>query len=251
MQETLWHLRRCELFSQVAPDALQHIESRCRICHFSPQQVIDRPSETADCLFFLATGLVKRCHLTVDGKESILAFAEQGEVFGELALCDTGERSEYVVAVEPCTVLIVPVDEVRQLMTQQVSVAMRVTEMLARRGRRLERRLKNLLFNSNRQRLVHLLIELADQFGACCDAGLQLRIKLSHQELASMIGATRETVTMICGQLKVEGCIDYGRRRIVLTDLRRLSENVRHPAPSDQSRHPYRVPTVATAGCGA
>jgi hypothetical protein len=84
--------------------------------------------------------------------------------------------------------------------------------MIGLRRHRIERRLKNLLFLPNRDRLVNLLLDLAEQFGAHDNDGIRLRIKLSHQELGNLIGSTRETVTVLLGQLRSEGSVEGGRR---------------------------------------
>ena len=81
--------------------------------------------------------------------------------------------------------------------------------------RRVERRLKSLLFRSNRERLVHLLFDLAEKYGRYTkEGGISLGIHLSHQELASIIGSTRETVTLVLGELQAEGAISISRREL-------------------------------------
>jgi CRP/FNR family cyclic AMP-dependent transcriptional regulator len=87
------------------------------------------------------------------------------------------------------------------------------------------------LFRSNRERLVHLLLELAEQYGRASDGGVELRIKLSHQDLANIIGSTRETVTVVLGELQAEGRLKLGRRKIVLTDITRLADSVSVAVP--------------------
>ena len=91
--------------------------------------------------------------------------------------------------------------------------------------------MKNLLFLSNRERLTHLLLELAEQYGAKVDGAVRLSIKLSHQDLASIIGSTRETVTVVLGDLQAEGLVSVGRRRITLLETNKLAETVQRDAP--------------------
>ena len=177
-------------------------------------------------MFLLASGLVEICHLTSDGKKSILTFVEPGEMFGELAMFDPSQRDEYVEAVEPSTVVVIPTAEMHHLMAQCADVALAITKMIGLRRHRIERRLKNLLFLSNRERLIHLLLDLADQFGWQAADGIRLRVKLTHQDLANLIGSTRETVTVILGLLKAEGSIDGGRQKIILGDAEGLARSV-------------------------
>jgi len=146
------------------------------------------------------------------------------ELFGETAIFDSDARDGHVEAVAPSTVVMIPAEEMRHLMAEGADVALSITKMVGLYRHRIERRLGSLLFLSYRERLVQLLLDLADQFGCRRDEddGIRLRIKLSHQELARLIGSRRETVTVILGQLKAEGSVYGGRRRVVLMNPQRL-----------------------------
>ena len=93
----------------------------------------------------------------------------------------------------------IPGDRMQRLMESHADVSLGITKMIGLRRRRIERRLKNLLYLSNRERLIYLLLELAEQYGLAGSAGINLGIKLSHQDLANIIGSTRETVTVVLG----------------------------------------------------
>lgn len=233
MQQTIWHLRRCDLFSELSEESLAGIETRCRVRKFAARTPIYLPSEVADSVFLLTSGMAKICNLTSEGKQSILAFVEPGELFGELAVFERDTREEYVEAVEACTVAMIPSDELQELVEQNHCVAISLTKMIGLRRHRIERRLKNLLFLSNRERLIHLLLDLAEQFGTCSQEGIKLSVKLAHQEIANLMGSTRETVTILLGQLKEEGSIEVGRKRIVLLDASRLAKRVHRKDPWD------------------
>ena len=111
-------------------------------------------------------------------------------------------------------------------MNNYPNISLGITKLIGFRRLRIERRLKSLLFHSNRDRLVHLLLELAEQYGTQHADGVLLGIRLSHQDLASIIGSTRETVTVLLGKLQGEKKIKVGRRRIVITQPRELAESV-------------------------
>ncbi len=92
-------------------------------------------------------------------------------------------------------------------MNRDLDVALAVTKLVGLRRQRIERRLRTLLFISNQHRLNHLLLDLAEQFGEAIDGGIRLGLKLSHQEIANLIGTTRETVTILMGKLKTDSLI--------------------------------------------
>jgi CRP/FNR family transcriptional regulator, cyclic AMP receptor protein len=227
----MWFLKHCNLFDRLSPEQIKRLEMRSRLKTFPAHNPIYLPVARADSVFLLAKGLAKVSHLNRDGKESILAFVESGELFGELAMFEEEQRNEYVEAIESSTVVMIPADEMNHLMNENADMAIGITRMIGLRRQRVERRLKNLLFLPNRERLVHLLLDLAEQFGWQSDEGIRLRIRLSHQDLANLVGSTRETITVALGQLKSEGSIEGGRRSIVLTNPTRLAESVHRQLP--------------------
>jgi CRP/FNR family cyclic AMP-dependent transcriptional regulator len=231
MSENLWYLKRCDLFERLIPEQIQRIESRCRIRKVARNEPIYLPADCADGVILLAAGRVKLCGYTPDGKQSILAFIEPGEIFGELAIFEPGDRDEYAEAVLASTLLLIPADEMLRAIEEHPAVSLGVTKLIGLRRRRIERRLKYLLFHSNRERLVHLLLELVEQYGKPTTEGLELGIKLSHQDLANIIGATRETVTVTLGELQAGGFVRLGRQKVTVTDLDRLARIVHVETP--------------------
>ncbi len=247
MSEKIWHLARCNLFEQLPPEIVADLERQARRRRFPRKALIYLPADESDAVLLLAEGRVKLCHLAPDGKESILAFVEPGEVFGELAIVDPGERDEYAAALEPSTVILIPRDAIQPVIEQHPSVALEVTRLLGLRRRRIERRLRHLMFRSNRERLAHLLLELAERYGEQDAGGVRLSIRLSHQELAGLIGSTRESVTVALGELQAQGLVHVARRLIVLKDVDRLAASVDAVAPPLPGRNSaMEKPTAAS-----
>jgi len=232
MTEKYWFLKRCDLFGPLSDEQIKRIESRCRMREIPRSSPVYLPADDADGMLLLASGRVKICGFTPDGKQSILTFIEPGEVFGELSIFEPGEREEYAEAVLASTVLLIPRDQVQQMMAEQPLLSMGVTKLIGLRRKRIERRLKYLLFHSNRDKLVHLLLELVEQYGRPAADGIEITLKLSHQDLASIIGATRETVTVNLGELQSAGLIQVGRKRVFVTDVERMAASVSVAAPA-------------------
>lgn len=231
MSEKIWYLKQCSLFQRLPSSELARLENRSRFRRFAKGSPIYLPSDQADGVLLLAEGRVKICHLTEEGKQSILTFIEPGELFGELALLGTGEREEYAEAAEKSAVVLIVREVMDQLMDANPQMTLGVTRLFGLRRRRIERRLKYLLFRSNRDRLVSLLLELSEDYGRRTPQGVDLTIKLSHQDLASIIGSTRETVTVLLGEMQTAGQLQLGRRKIVLKDLKGLAQSVHTKEP--------------------
>jgi CRP-like cAMP-binding protein len=226
MQDRIWYLKQCDLLRQLDPEQIREIERQSKLKRFDAGSPIYLPSQPADSVMLVADGLVKICHLTGDGKAATLAFVAPGEMFGELALFEPGQRGEYCEAVEATTLVRIPREAIQDLMQNTLDVALKVTKLVGLRRRRIENRLRNLLFTSNQERLTHLLLDLAEQFGTAAEEGIRLRLKLSHQELASLIGTTRETVTILLGKMKNAGLVTGRRQNVILTDVTRLAHSV-------------------------
>ena len=108
------------------------------------------------------------------------------------------ERAEAVIA---SSIVLIPAATIRELLYAVPELSAGITKLIGFRRRRIERRLKMLMFRSNRERLIQLLVELAEQYGRTDPAGIRIDLKLSHQDLASLIGSTRESVTVILGRM--------------------------------------------------
>ena len=232
MAKAFWHVSHCSLFQQLNSSQLAQLEQKARSRTFAKGSAVYLPTDQADSVFLLAEGRIRLCSITPDGKQAIIAFVEPGEVFGELALFESSQHEERAEAATKATVILLPGEDVRRFMENCPQLAIGVTKLIGFRRARIERRLRGLLFRSNRDRLIQLLVELAEQYGKTHSLGIAIDIALSHQELASIIGATRESVTMILGDLQVEGLVQIMRQRLLVRDLRRLAGLVQLKAPS-------------------
>jgi CRP/FNR family transcriptional regulator, cyclic AMP receptor protein len=231
MAKGFWHIGRCSLFQQLSPSVLAELEGRARVQSYPKGSAVYVPNDSTDNVFLLAEGRIRLCSITPDGKQATHAWIEPGEIFGELAVINPGGQEERAEAALASTVIMLPGDEVRRLMEASPAMSIGITKLIGFRRARIERRLRSLLFRSNRDRLIHLLVELAEQYGRLHSEGVLLTISLSHQELASIIGATRESVTMLLGEMQLEGLVRVSRKRLLVRDLRRLATIVELPVP--------------------
>jgi CRP/FNR family cyclic AMP-dependent transcriptional regulator len=224
MSEAIWFLKRCPLFEHLSADECRRLEARAIGRSFPRRSVLYFPDEPGESVVLLTRGRVKILALTPDGREMIFAFIEPGELIGELAVLDPAPRNERAEAVEDSYALAIPRDEVLWLMGQRPEIALSVTKLIGLRLRRVENRLKNLLFRSIRERALLMLLELLDSHGRPVGRRWEINLRLSHQEFANLIGATRETITLTFGQLQKEGLIEIRRRRITILDRDRIAE---------------------------
>ena len=228
-------------FRRLTDAQTQRFQHRIHSHIYPAHSVVYSPAHKLDSVFVLESGFIKLFHRTWQGKDGTLMLVGPGQIFGELSLFELEPRSEFAETVERSTVLEIPSDLMWELM-EYPEVKADVADVVRERRQYAERRLKNLLFTSIRERLVHLLLDLAEQFGEPTDGGIRIRINLSHQELANMIGSTRETVTVVLGELKERKILSVGHRQIVLNHLEELARTVRRRLPVITSK----IPTFVT-----
>lgn len=231
MADSFWYIKNCNLFSQLSAGDIAELEAQSKIRKLKKGEPVYLPHEQADGVLLVAQGRVKICHATPDGKQSILGFVDVGEIFGELAILGGERRDEYVEATEKTTLVLLPQEGLRNVLRKYPDLVLGVTKLMGLRRQRVEKRLRNLLFRSNRERVMHLLLELCEKYGVRSEEGISLNIRLSHQEMASIIGSTRETVTVVLGQLQKEGLLKISRRRVVILNLSRMAQEVNEPVP--------------------
>jgi CRP-like cAMP-binding protein len=234
MDDKHWHLKGCGLFDQLPIDEIALLESRSRIQTFPRKGLVYLPSDRSDAVLLVISGRIRLYSVTPDGKESVLTLIDPGELFGELVLFGQTRREEFAEAMESSVVVMIPGEEIRRLMEVRPSLTIKLSRLMGLRRLWIERRLRSLLFRSNRDRLISLLLELAVKYGAPRSTGLWLSIRLSHQEMASMIGSTRESVTLLLGELQYERLLEVRRRQIFLTDLKRLAASLDDIPPEVQ-----------------
>lgn len=175
MSERIWYLKRCSLFQSISQVEIGRLEARCRMRTFPRGTLVYTPRDSADDVLLLASGRIKVHAITDDGKQAILAFIEPGEIFGELAVLGTGTREEYAEACQAASVVLIPAEAVHELMETHAQVSLAVTKLIGLRRRRLERRLKSLLFRSTRER------HLGERFARI--AGRDLQAALCGSEI--------------------------------------------------------------------
>ena len=146
--------------------------------------------------------------------------------------------------------VLLPKEAINAVLRKYPELVLGITKLIGVRRQRVEKRLRNLLFRSNRERVIHLLLELCEKYGRKSEPGITLDIRLSHQEMASIIGSTRETVTVVLGHLQKENLIQIARRRVVILNLPRLAEAVNEKAPEiglvEQVTHSPIVPRLSS-----
>lgn len=170
--------------------------------------------DRVDSLYIVMSGRLKVMMGEADGKEVILGILGAGEIFGEMGLIDEGPRSASVVAIEPCELMVVTKRDFKRCMVESFDTAMSVMRVLVRRLRAADRKIGSLAMLDVYGRVARLLLDLAEDV----DGQKVVTKRLPKQDIAKMIGASREMVSMVMRDLELSGYFEVKGSTIVLRD---------------------------------
>ena len=217
-----WHLERASLLRALTPEQRQRLEPDIRTLAVRRGERIYASGEPSDELYVVKTGIVKLCTTTPDAREIILAFANPGETFGELAVVDEAPRDHQAEAHEDAVVCGVRRDLVVALIREAPEVGFELNRILGDRVRALRSRVEELLCRSAEVRVARALVDLADAHGIADAEGVLVPLRLSQRDLANLAGLSRETVNAVLQDLRARSLVEADRRSIRLREPSRL-----------------------------
>jgi CRP/FNR family transcriptional regulator, cyclic AMP receptor protein len=189
--------------------------------------VVFQEGEKGDRLLVVLDGKIKISRAAADGRENLLAVLGPGEMFGELSLFDPGPRTATATAITESTLASLDHDDLRPLLLAQPTVAAQFLRALAERLRRTNEAMADLVFSDVPGRVAKALLDLAERFGDESSDGVLVRHDLTQEELAQLVGASRETVNKALSEFANRGWIRLEGRSVLLLDRERLARRAR------------------------
>ena len=183
--------------------------------------------EPGDRMYVIIDGKVKLGHASTDGRESLLAVVGPGEMCGELSLFDPGPRTATATALTDVIVVSLGHEALRPWLTGRPEVAEALLAALAQRLRRTNEAMADLVFSDVPGRVAKALMELGEKFGEITPEGLLVTHDMTQEELAQLVGASRETVNKALADFAQRGWIRLESRQVLITDIERLGRRAR------------------------
>ena len=190
-------------------------------------QVLFHEGEPGDQLYVVLTGKVKLGRTSGDGRENLLGVLGPNEMFGELSLFDPGPRSSTATAVVDSQMISLGHDDLQPWLAGRPEVAATLLRALAQRLRRTNENLADLVFSDVPGRVAKALLDLAKRFGVQADDGLHVTHDLTQEELAQLVGASRETVNKALADFAQRGWLRHEARAVVILDVDRMARRAR------------------------
>ena len=220
-------LRQAPLFSALDDEAATALRNSMAETRLRRGDVLFHEGDSGDKLYIVAEGKVKLGRTSSDGRENLLAILGPGQMFGELSLFDPGPRTATATAVAETQLVSMGHDQLKEFLSTRPGVASTLLAALARRLRRTNEVLADLVFTDVPGRVAKALLDLAARFGRPVDEGVLVAHDLTQEELAQLVGASRETVNKALADFASRGWLRLEARAVLLLDVERLRRRAR------------------------
>ncbi len=217
-KRALWYLRKIPLLEGLSTEQYRELIGQVEVREVERRQIVYLPGDPGDHVFFIQGGRIKCSKVSRDGKELTLTYVAAGEFFGELSVLEGQPREEMAEAMKNSILTMLPRESIRALLLKESHIAYRFIKVIGDRRRSMETKIEHLVFRDVHAKLAALLLELGREYGKETADGVQIDQKITHQEMANLIGSTRETISLTLAAFKRKELIQLLGRTVVLTD---------------------------------
>ena len=211
-------LKQTPLFEALTAEEIRDLARHVTKKKFQRGEVLFAEGDPCAGLYLVASGKVRIFKLSPSGREQILAVEGSGSSFAELPVFDGGAYPASATALEDTEVLFISRRDFQGFCLRHPEVGLKVIAVVGARLRRLVGIIEELSFTTIRQRLIAVILRLAQQSGVTSKAGITFELKMTQQDLASELGTVRELVSRNLGRLQAEGLLEVHGRQILVKD---------------------------------
>ena len=235
------YLSEVTIFQDLSADEMAALARAAPMKVVEAGTIFYSPEDPAEVLFILKKGRVKLYQLTADGRTLTMHIYEAGSIFGEMSLLGQGMHGAFAQALTPCVLCLMSRDHVQQLLFGNPRIAMRIAAALGERLINAENRLLDFAFRRVPERLARLLLQLAQPHRNLLSLSQRMEVRYTHEELADMLGTTRETVTKLLNEMRGRGLVALQRGRVTLLDM----DGLQHIASGEADNLTLVAPAMA------
>jgi CRP-like cAMP-binding protein len=220
-------VRRAPLFTALDEAAAVSLRASMDTVKIAKGSILFKEGDDGEHLYVIIDGKLKLGTSSGDGRENLLSILGPGEMFGELSLFDPGPRTSTATAVTDAKLLSLSHEKVIPWLKQNPEVSLQLLTRLSQRLRRTNEAVGDLVFSDVPGRVAKALIDLGERFGKTGAEGLLVNHDLTQEELAQLVGASRETVNKALADFAGRGWLKLDGRSVLITDVERLSKRSR------------------------
>ncbi|PQP84398.1 cAMP-binding protein [Paenibacillus sp. PCH8] len=215
--DNILYLSQFDLMSSLSEADLIEMDSMTSITTMPKNRPIQTPDTFAEGFYFVKRGKVRLYTLSPEGKQFTLDILKEGNVFGEMNGISLGTRTVYIETMEECDICLMNKQRFEQFLIEHPQFMMRLMNVLSERIKRMSELTQTLALGNLHEKVIHNLFRLAEQMGWIEENEYcRIQLTLTHQEIAWMAGATRESVTVTMQELARAGRIRTGFKSVSL-----------------------------------
>lgn len=212
----LWYLSQIHLLDMLPMEDLMEIDRMASMSSIRKHTLIQSPESFREGIYFIKQGALRLYKITPEGKQFTLGILGKGNVFGEIDSFSLGTRDIFIETIEDTLLCSLDKEQFERFLADRPQFILKLLKVLSERLKERDEMLEKLALGSVRDRILHLLVKLSEQFGVKEGDYYKIDLPLTHQELANMIGATRESVTVVLKELAKEKVVQTGRKSILV-----------------------------------
>ncbi|MCL5059029.1 MAG: Crp/Fnr family transcriptional regulator [Actinobacteria bacterium] len=216
------YLKNIFLFSYLNEEQLAEVDSLIMERDYRRGRIIFVEGEPGEAVFFLREGRIKISKQTEDGREQILHFIHPGEMFAEVVLFDGGDYPATAEAVEDSRVGMIRNSDMERITLGSPGIALGILRIMSKRLRMAQKQINDLALMDTSRRMASTLMFLAAEQGVSCEKGIVIDMSLTNQDLANMIGTSRETANRILSDMRRQKALQVENRQIIIIDMKKL-----------------------------
>ncbi|MDO4927997.1 MAG: CRP-like cAMP-activated global transcriptional regulator GlxR [Corynebacterium sp.] len=220
-------LSRAGIFQGVSPVAVNNLIQEMEIVRFTRGSVIFDEGEPGDRLYIITSGKVKLARHAADGRENLLTVMGPSDMFGELSIFDPGPRTSSAICVTEVRCATMNSELLHKWIAEHPEISEQLLRVLARRLRRTNSALADLIFTDVPGRVAKTLLQLANRFGTQEAGALRVNHDLTQEEIAQLVGASRETVNKALATFAQRGWIRLEGKSVLIVDTEHLARRAR------------------------
>lgn len=217
-------LKKISYFSEASKEELQAIADIMVERQYRRNMILFMEGELGEAIHFVMEGKVKIYKTSEDGREHILYIAVPGDIFAEVILFNEVNYPATAEVIEDGRIAFIHNADLEQVLINHPSMAVAIIKVLNKRLMTAQSQVKSLALQNTHSRTAEMLLRLANDLGRQTPEGIELDLNISRQELANMVGTTRETVTRILTSFKKYKLLEMDRNFILITDPIKLKE---------------------------
>ncbi len=216
MENKVWYLRQNRLFDRVTDESIENCEHIFKTTLFPKRSMVFDQGDPTRLVYLIKRGNVRIVRLTPDGKEVSVAVLGAGDIFGEETLFEQQTRTTVAVCVDETLLCTAKADDLFALLSRDPQLALNVARILSERLDEATSTMEDLAYARVPDRIMNLFERLAAEHGKETASGIALGVRLTHADIASLVGSTRETVSLELSNLVKAGRIRMDGRTIEL-----------------------------------